>query len=84
MVRRGSLPEIYNLLEDKEQRDTDTSGYAEAVEEFREAQAEAIEIDTGEERRKIEAKLYGQQTAAVISLLIGMTVLTLMFAGRMF
>lgn len=84
MVRRGSLPEIYNLLEDKEQRDTDTSGYAEAVEEFREAQAEAIEIDTGEDRRKIEAKLYGQQTAAAISLLIGMTALTLLFFGRMF
>lgn len=84
MVRRGSLPEIYNLLEDKEQRESDTSGYAAAVEEFREAQAEAVEIETGSERRKIEAKLYGQQTAAVISLIIGMITLTLIFAGRMF
>ncbi|MEQ9328303.1 MAG: protein kinase family protein [Rhodospirillales bacterium] len=84
MVRRGSLPDIYNLIENSENRQTDDRGYENAIEEFRQAQAEATEIETGEDRRKIEARLYGQQTAAIISLLIGMTALVMLSAGRMF
>ena len=84
MVRRGSLPDIYNLIENTENRQTDDTGYEKAIEEFRHAQAEATEIETGEDRRKIEARLYGQQTAAIISLLIGMTALVMLSAGRMF
>lgn len=84
MVRRGSLPDIYNLIENSENRTTDDTGYEKAIEEFRLTQAEATEIETGEDRRKIEARLYGQQTAAIISLLIGMTALVMLSAGRMF
>lgn len=84
LVRRGSLPDIYNLLEDKEQRDTDNSGYEVAINEFRQAQAEIIDIETGEERRQVEARLYGQQTAAIISLIIGTTTLTMLGFARIF
>ncbi len=70
LVRQGSLPELFDLIDNAEKRRLDLDGYTAAKAEFEAAEAEAQKIEGTELQGMSGAIAKGQQTAALISLVI--------------
>jgi len=78
LVRNGSLPELFDLIENATDRKSDAKGFEEATLEFAQAAYEIQEIkDTKDERRLIADK-NGKQTAAVVSVVMAMIVASIL------
>ena len=78
LVRKGSLPELYDLVDNAERRKEDISGYAEAKDEWLTAEEEVQDIEGAGDARITKAERAGQQTAAVFSIVITLTVVTVL------
>lgn len=76
LVRRGSVVEIYNLLDNIEAREKDTAEFAWAQAQYQAAEEEIRRVQTDEEERAKEAERIGKQTAAVIGILIALLTTT--------
>jgi hypothetical protein len=70
LVRQGSLPELFDLIDNAEKRRLDLEGYNAAKAEFETAEAEIQKIEGTELQGMSGAVAKGQQTAAVISLVV--------------
>ena len=70
LVRQGSLPELFDLIDNAEKRRLDHEGYTAAKAEFEAAEAEIKTIEVAESQGLSGSVIKGQQTAAVISLII--------------
>lgn len=79
LVRKGSLPELFNLFENTERRALDLNAYAKAKAEFLAAETEADQL-LGEMKNAVASKRIGEQTAAMSSIVIALMILVLMFA----
>jgi len=79
LVRQGDLPELYNFIDNKDKRQADTNGFGTAREQFTEAEVEIDEIGSGDSSRAESAELVGQQTAAMLSVVIAMVVVPILF-----
>ncbi len=73
LVRQGSLPEMFNLIDSADKRRQDHDGYIAAQAGFAAAEAEIREVEGGG-REQSRAMTRGQQTSAVISLVIAVLV----------
>lgn len=75
LIRKGSLPELYNLLDNQEERQKDSHGYAWARAEYSAAEQQVQAFEQGRLIRDEKAEATGRQAAAVMSMMIA--VLTL-------
>lgn len=82
LVRQGSLPELYDLIENKEKRAQDAKDYALSVGQFAATEAEIEKIERSESARADSAVLIGQQAAATGSIVIAMIAVTIIFLMR--
>ncbi len=83
LVRKGSLPDMFDLIDNAEKRQEDQDRYAEAVEEYATCAYEIEEIEgTGSELAE-KAERTGQKTAATVSIITTMIALTIMFISQM-
>jgi len=78
LVRQGSLPEIFELIDNAEKRQSDTDGYSEAVQKYADAQHEIDDIEGAGSERLTKAERSGQQAAATISIVITFMVITML------
>lgn len=76
LVRRGSIVEIYNLVEDAGARELDHRGFSWAQAQYQAAEEEIKRIQLDDDDRSKEAERVGKQTAAVTGILIGMITVT--------
>lgn len=72
LVRRGSVVEIYNLLENPGERDKDENDFAWAQAQYQAAEDEIKRVQNNEEDRQSEATRIGKQTAAVTGILVAL------------
>ncbi len=72
LVRKGSLPDLYNTLDDVEERQKDLDGFAWAKAEFAGAEQEILDMEADSAQRETNAQRLGQQSAAVVSVMIGL------------
>lgn len=76
LVRRGSLVEIYNLLDNPEAKEKDRIGFAWAQAQYAAAEEEVKRLEFDEDERGKEASRIGRQTASVTGILVGMVTVT--------
>lgn len=75
LVRQGSLPELFDLIDNAEKRRIDHDGYAAAKAEFASAGAEILKIEGSEAQGMSGAMIKGQQTAAVIAMIVSFLII---------
>ncbi|HLO75459.1 MAG TPA: hypothetical protein VK196_03265 [Magnetospirillum sp.] len=76
-VRRGSVVELYNLLENTGERDKDENDFAWAQAQYQAADDEIKRVLNNDEDREKEALRIGKQTAAVTGILIALITTTI-------
>ena len=84
LVRKGSLPELFDLIDNADRRKSDHEGFAVACAQFAGAEREVREIEGSGTERQTKAELTGQQTAAVMSIVMSMIVISVLLIARMF
>ncbi len=77
LVRKGSLVEIYNLLEDTGAREKDRTGFEWAKAQYAAADEEIKRVQADDDERDKEADRAGRQMAAVTGILISMITVTI-------
>jgi hypothetical protein len=77
IIRRGSVVEIYNLLENQEAREKDHNEFAWAQAQYQAAEDEIKRVQTDIDERHDEGDRAGRQAAAVIGILIAMITTTI-------
>lgn len=82
LVRKGSLPELFDLVDNAEKRLEDQDGYADAVDEYIVCATEIGEIEEAGSELTDKAITTGQKTAAMISLVTTMIVVTITFIAE--
>jgi hypothetical protein len=79
LVRLGSLPELFDLVDNMERRRADTEGYADAVARFTIAEHEAQQLESSDAERELSAVASGQQSAAMTSIVTTLIVACVIF-----
>ena len=80
LVRQGSLPDLFDLVDNAEQRAIDKNGFIGAQSEYTATEGEVINLTEGEEERTHSAQDSGYHAAAVTSFLFMVFIVTLLFA----
>lgn len=78
LVRKGSLPDLYNLLDNHEERLKDAEGFAWARAEYAAAEQQLKAAEQGRTVIDERAALQGQQAAAVMATCIALLTVTVM------
>ncbi|MEW5727158.1 MAG: hypothetical protein AB1918_04965 [Pseudomonadota bacterium] len=76
LVRRGSVVEIYNLLENAEAKEKDAAEFHWAQAQYQAAEEEIKRVQSDEDEREKEADRIGKQTAAVTGIVIALVTVT--------
>ncbi len=84
LVRKGSIVEIYNVLENGEERVRDDQEFHWAQAQYHAAEEEIKHIITETEERAVEADRIGRQTAAVTGIIIAMVTATIVVISTVF
>ncbi|MBT3306810.1 MAG: hypothetical protein HN377_10050 [Alphaproteobacteria bacterium] len=84
LVRKGSLPELFDLIDNADNRRTDAQGFEEAASEYAAAEYEIREIEGAGSERQSKAEKTGKQTAAVISVVLSMITASILFIIEVF
>lgn len=79
IVRKGSLPELFDLIDNAEKRQVDADGFAEAQIAWQTAQEEIVSIEGDSGDRMKNAMRQGQQIAAVMSVMTSMAIVSVIF-----
>ncbi len=83
LVRRGSLPDLFDMIDNAERRQEDQDGYADAIEEYSSCAQEIQQIEgTGSELVE-NAERTGQKSAAMLSVITTMIAISIMFISEM-
>ncbi|MBI4967772.1 MAG: hypothetical protein HZC25_06595 [Rhodospirillales bacterium] len=83
LVRAGNLAELFNYVDNTDERRKDSDGFQVAQKEYTAALQEAQAIEKGDEQRVEEAERIGHQTAGVISMMVAMLVMVLLLLMRL-
>jgi hypothetical protein len=78
VVRQGSLPELFDLIDNAEKRRQDKFKYDEARSEYKTAEDEILEIETGELSSPEAVEEVGQKYAALTSIILAMIFISIM------
>lgn len=84
LVRKGSLPELFDLIDNAEERRTDAEGYEAACSEYTEAEVEIRDIEGAGTELLTKTERTAKQTAAVISIVISMIVISIVLITEIF
>jgi len=84
LVRRGSLPELFDLMDNADRRREDIEGFEDAVAEFAAAELEIQDIEGRGEEQLTKAERTGQQAAAMGSILVTMCIVMILFMIKVF
>ena len=84
LVRKGSLPELFDLIDNAENRKTDAQGYIVNCAEYMAAEREVQDIEGTGAERQTKAERTGKQASAVISILMAMMVMSILLITEMF
>ena len=84
LVRKGSLPELFDLIDNAENRRTDSDGYEAAATEYAAAEYEIRDIEGTGSERQTKAERTGKQSAAVFSIVLMFIVVSVLFIAEMF
>ena len=84
LVRKGNLPELYNYLDNSEERQRDAEGFAWAKAEFAAAEKQIYELQHGQVDRDENAQKLGRQAGAIGAILIMLMTYTVMLIGGAF
>lgn len=84
IVRKGSIVELYNLLENPEERAKDEKEFQWAQAQYHAAEEEVRRIQFEAEEHVVEAEKIGRQTAAVTGIVIAMVVATIVVVTAVF
>ena len=76
LVRRGSLPDMFSLIDNAARRQHDGNGFTVAVAQYAAAQAEVVRIESADTSKSETAELIGQQWASTFAILSAMMILT--------
>jgi len=79
LVRKGSLPGLFDLIDNAEKRRVDAEGYAAAKIEYANSEIEAAKIDDSEEASAENIARKGQQSAAMTSIVLTLVISTVIF-----
>lgn len=82
LVSKGSLPEIYNTIDNQEERQKDNEGFAWAKAEYSASEQQIQALEAGRMIHDDHAEMLGQQAAAVLSILIAVITVTLLALSR--
>lgn len=84
LVRQGSLPELFNLIDNAEKRRIDDDGFADAQREFGEAEQEIQEIESDDGLHQSKLLRSGQKITASAGILLALIVNTIMLFSEIF
>lgn len=84
LVRKGNLPELYNYLDNPEERQRDAEGFAWAKAEYAAAEKQMYELQHGEIDRNENAQRMGRQAGATVAVVIMLLSYAVMLIGRAF
>ena len=79
LVRRGSLPELFDLIDNAERRKRDEAGFAEFQARFATMDMEIDKLEGRSKSGQDNMKETGEKTAATISVIIAMILGTVLF-----
>jgi serine/threonine protein kinase len=83
LIRKGNLADLFNLLDNAEQRAQDQMDFKEACEEFENAENEIKDIEGGSNALAKNSSRLGQQAAAMTSIVIALLIMTVSFVGKL-
>ena len=78
LIRQGSLPDIYDLIDNREKRRADEDGFANAVVQYEATDVEIERNESSDSARAETAETIGQQISAMSSVLITLIVITIL------
>lgn len=84
LVRKGSLPELFDLIDNAESRKSDANGYIEACREYGAAEMEIRDIEGSGTELLTKAERTGKQSSAVISIVLSMIIASILFISEIF
>ncbi len=84
VVRQGSLPELYNLIENQEKREEDRQGFLHAVEDFAATEREIQDVEHSDGSDSQLALTKGEEAAAMSSILLTMLVMSMVVLFEFF
>lgn len=84
LVRQGSIIDLYKAIDNAEERQKDSEGFAWAQAEYAAADQEIQELDSGGGVRDEAAQRLGQQTAALTSAMIALLTITILVIVNLF
>ena len=84
LVRKGNLPELYNYLDDPEERQRDAEGFVWAKAEYAAAEKQIYDFQHGQVDRDENAQKLGRQAGAIGAILIMLMTYTVMLFGELF
>lgn len=84
LVRKGSIVELYNQVENADERVKDEKEFLWAQTQYHAAEEEIRQLQSDSEERAAEADRTGRQTAAVVGLLIALAVAAVVVATAVF
>lgn len=83
LIRKGNLADLFNLLDNAEQRAQDQMDFNQACNEFTEAEDEIKDIESGASELQKNSSRMGQQGAAMTSIVISLLIITVSFVSRL-
>jgi hypothetical protein len=83
LVRKGNLAELYNFLDNPEERQRDAEGFAWAKAEYATAEKMIYDFEHGQIDRQESAIQLGRQSGAVVSALIMFVTLLIVLMGKL-
>ncbi|KJS44694.1 MAG: hypothetical protein VR70_01515 [Rhodospirillaceae bacterium BRH_c57] len=84
IIRKGMLPELYNLLDDQEERAKDVEGFAWARAEYSASTQQLKALETGRIARDEQAEMQGRQAAAMVSMVAAIVSIGIVLVMRLF
>ncbi|MBT6089884.1 MAG: protein kinase family protein [Rhodospirillaceae bacterium] len=84
LVRKGNLPELYNFVDNPEERQRDAEGFSWAKAEYAAAEKQMFELQTGQMDRDENAQKMGRQTGAGVAVVIMLLAYAVTLIGKAF
>jgi len=79
IVRKGSMPELFNLIDNAEKRGMDANGYAEARIEYAMAEESIMELQDTDLSSKEKTLEIGQRYSAVTSVILALVFVSVLY-----
>lgn len=79
LAKRGNLVELYNLINDEQERRKDQTEFISAVEQYSESESEVFDLESSGPARLELAEKVGQQAAAFASTMIALLTVSALF-----